>query len=66
MLSTWRDPLRVFDDFSTGLFDPFDTSFGTDRLGRRRATSRLESTRLVHLDAFETDNEFKVIAEVSS
>lgn len=72
MLSTFRDPIRsVFDDW-TGV-DPWGV--GTDLLplstgglgsgtagGRRvRATGRLMT-----LDAYEDQNEFKVICEVSS
>ncbi len=71
MLSSFRDPLRstVFDDW-TGI-DPW--SFGSDIMplsgglgtntvgGRGRVKT---GGRLMTLDAFEDQNEFKVIVEV--
>ena len=66
MLSTWRDPVRsVFEDFSSDIFDPFTTSFGTDLLpGWNRGNVRRPTLpRLLNVDAFETENEFRVIVE---
>lgn len=72
MLSTFRDPVRtVFDDWAG--IDPW--GFGTELLplstggglgagtsgGRGRVRT---SGRLMTLDAFEDQNEFKVICEV--
>jgi HSP20 family molecular chaperone IbpA len=67
MLSTWRDPMRsVFEDLTSDVFDPFSTSFGTDLLpGWNRGGNMRRSNlpRLINVDAFEADNEFRVVAE---
>lgn len=73
MLSTsfrdpfFRDPLL---QMTSDIMDPFSTSFGADTSGwntggwnrGRRLSANL---RLMNMDAFETDNEFRVIVEVS-
>lgn len=67
MLSTWsgRDPVSgVIGDFLSD-FDPLSTSFGyvPSQFGSR--SGRIRSVgRLMTLDAFETDNDFRVIVEV--
>jgi hypothetical protein len=71
MLSTFRDPLRtVFDDWSgiepwglgTEILPLSSGGLGTSSGGR----GRVRSGRLMTVDAFEDQNEFKVICEVRS
>lgn len=61
MLSTWRDPFRTFDEIEREVLDPFvSQSIVSDLLPNKRRNL----PRLLFLDVFESENEFKVIVEV--
>lgn len=60
MFSTFRDPFRsTFEDILE--VDPWISSLSGDRTRVRRGGSN----RMISCDTFETDQEFKVICEVS-
>jgi HSP20 family molecular chaperone IbpA len=67
MFSTIRDPFRgVVDEFLTADVDPWLSSnvgyWPTQNVGGR--TQRRSIGKLMTIDAFETDQEFKIMCEV--
>eukprot|EP00981_Chlorochromonas_danica_P015859 scaffold14717_cov168-Ochromonas_danica.AAC.6 len=62
MLSAYRDPFRTFDEIEREVIDPFvSQAIVSDLMPHKRR----HLPRLICLDVFEAENEFKVIVEAA-